>query len=136
MTFKPNDRIKIVCAMHLSGVRKGDEGNVLFDSGENNVKVRMDNGLEFDALREELTLLPEKPSALNNQVGGDHYTKYGIHQPWNVFNSWFSKEELKGGFKKDAITYIMRNKNGREDIEKAIHTLQLGLELGVWDDEQ
>ena len=67
-------------------------------------------------------------SATNKQVGGDHYKKHGDYQPWKVFPKWMSPEELLGYAKGEAIVYLMRNKMGREDIEKAAHVLQLYLE--------
>ena len=70
-------------------------------------------------------------SALETQVGGNHYKKYGDYQPWQVFEKWMTPEELKGAMKKEVITYLAResDKGGREDIEKAMHTLQIYLEL-------
>lgn len=70
-------------------------------------------------------------SALNSQVGGDHYKKLGIYQPWEVFKRWMTPEEFKGAMKKEVITYLAReqDKGGREDIEKAMHTMQIYLEL-------
>lgn len=71
------------------------------------------------------------PSALDTQVGGDHYKKFGAHQPWEVLATWMTPEELKGAMKRDVISYLAReaDKGGRVDIEKAAHTLQIYLEL-------
>lgn len=66
--------------------------------------------------------------ALDKQVGGNHYKKHGIYQPWKVLPKWLSKEELLGYAKGEAVVYLMRNKNSREDIEKAHHVLSLYLE--------
>ena len=63
-------------------------------------------------------------SAMDKQVGGDHYKKYKIQPsvfiaensiPWNVAN---------------AIKYGVRHqdKNGKQDLEKAIHYLQMEIE--------
>lgn len=70
-------------------------------------------------------------TALDIQFGGDHYKKMGIYQPWEVMKTWMTPEELKGAAKKEAITYLAReaDKGGRLDIEKAMHTLQIYLEL-------
>jgi len=70
-------------------------------------------------------------SALTSQIGGDHYTKLGIYQPWEVFKRWMTPEELKGAMKKEVFSYLARerDKGGRMDIEKAMHTLQIYLEL-------
>ena len=73
----------------------------------------------------------EKESALNQQVGGDHYKKLGEYQPWLVLSRWMSPEELKGAMKKEVIAYLQReaSKGGIEDIRKAHHTLGIYLEL-------
>lgn len=78
-----------------------------------------------------MSLPPVTPSALNSQHGGDHYKKLGDYQPWSVLAKWMTPEELKGAAKKDAIKYLCReaDKGGRQDIEKACHTLQIYLEL-------
>jgi len=70
-------------------------------------------------------------SALDNQKGGDHYRKLGEYQPWIVLSKWLTPEELKGAMKKEVIAYLAResDKGGRLDIEKAMHTLQIYLEL-------
>lgn len=70
-------------------------------------------------------------STLDIQVGGDHYKKLGEYQPWEVLARWMTPEELKGYGKGTAIAYLAReaDKGGRQDIAKAIHTLQLYMEL-------
>lgn len=70
-------------------------------------------------------------SVLDSQVGGDHYKKMGDYQPWKVLAKWMTDEELRGFAKGTAIAYLAReqDKGGRQDIEKAIHTLQLYLEM-------
>ena len=70
-------------------------------------------------------------SALDVQEGGDHYKKLGEYQPWEVLARWMTPEELKGYGKGTAIAYLAReaDKGGRLDIKKAVHTLQLYLEL-------
>jgi len=70
-------------------------------------------------------------SALDSQEGGDHYKKLGDYQPWIVAKSWLTPEELKGAAKMTAIVYLCRenDKGGRQDIIKAMHTLQIYLEL-------
>ena len=74
---------------------------------------------------------PDQNNPLLTQVGGDHYKKLGIYQPWEVFNTWMTPEELKGAMKKEVITYLAReaDKGGLEDIKKAAHTLQIYLQL-------
>lgn len=63
--------------------------------------------------------------ALESQVGGDHYASMKI-QPIE-----FAHANRLGPCETLALRYICRhrNKNGRQDIEKAIHVLELLLEL-------
>jgi hypothetical protein len=72
-----------------------------------------------------------KPSALDEQEGGDHYKKYGEYQPWAVLHKWLSDDELKGFMKGTVISYLAReqDKGGMDDIKKAKHTIELYLEL-------
>lgn len=62
---------------------------------------------------------------LNNQVGGDHYKRLTI-QP-----AEFIHANGIGFFEGNAISYICRHKfkNGSEDLQKAIHHLELLLAL-------
>lgn len=86
--------------------------------------------LSFTAALEDINCVAGL-SALTSQIGGDHYTKLGIYQPWEVFKRWMTPEELKGAMKKEVFSYLARerDKGGRQDIEKAMHTLQIYLEL-------
>lgn len=63
-------------------------------------------------------------SPKDRQVGGDHYKHYRI-QP-----SEFIRANNIGWYEANAIKRICRHqdKNGREDIEKAIHELEFILE--------
>ena len=63
--------------------------------------------------------------AINVQVGGDHYKKLP-YQPIQLA----AKINLNG-FQLFIIKYVTRyhNKAGKMDLEKAIHTAQLGVEL-------
>lgn len=72
-----------------------------------------------------------KNSALDIQVGGDHYKKLGMYQPWQVLDKWLTPAELKGFAKGTVIAYLAReeDKGGHTDIEKAAHTLQIYLDL-------
>lgn len=70
----------------------------------------------------------KEPSALDKQVGGSHY-KGSPSEVVKVWNDW-----QLNAFEGAALKYIYRrgNKPGasyRQDIEKAIHYLQLFLEL-------
>lgn len=60
------------------------------------------------------------------QHGGDHYKKYGALQPWDVITAW-NLGYLEG----TALKYIARwrDKNGIEDLNKAIHFLQKAVEV-------
>lgn len=60
----------------------------------------------------------------DRQIGGDHYKNLAI-QP----GEYITKNNLNW-YEGNVIKYVTRHryKNGREDIEKAIHYLQLLLE--------
>lgn len=75
--------------------------------------------------------MSDKKSALDVQVGGDHYKEFIDYQPWVVYKHWLTPEEFKGYMKGEAMTYLQREarKGGRQDIEKACHVLQAYLEL-------
>lgn len=65
------------------------------------------------------------PSALDKQEGGDHYKDMKI-QP-----AEFARANGLLGLESSVIRYTCRHqkKNGAEDIKKAIHCLELILEL-------
>ena len=66
-----------------------------------------------------------KPAS-SRQVGGDHYTSMAI-QPLE-----FSMANGLNACQHTAVKYICRTKGSRiEDIDKAIHTLQLWREMVV-----
>lgn len=64
-------------------------------------------------------------SALDRQIGGSHYKDYEI-QPVE-----FIHRNKIGFLEGNAIKYICRwrRKGGKQDIEKAIHYLQMLLEM-------
>ena len=70
-------------------------------------------------------------SVLASQVGGNHYVKLGEYQPWEVLSRWLTPDELRGFAKGTVIAYLARerDKGGVQDIEKALHTLQLYFEV-------
>jgi hypothetical protein len=70
-------------------------------------------------------------SALDVQIGGDHYKKMGAYQPWEVAAHWMTAEELRGAIKLTVISYLARerDKGGDLDLDKAMHTLQIYKEL-------
>jgi hypothetical protein len=65
------------------------------------------------------------PSQFDHQIGGDHYRKYAI-QP----TQYIVANKL-GFLAGNVIKYTTRykDKNGAEDIRKAIHYLQMILEF-------
>lgn len=69
---------------------------------------------------------PKQPSVNEIQHGGTHYKKYGDMQPWDVITAW-NLGYLDG----TALKYIARwkDKNGIEDLKKAIHFLQKTIEV-------
>lgn len=70
--------------------------------------------------------IPLTGGANSKQVAGDHYKKYGNLQPWDVVVEW-NLGYLEG----TALKYIARwrDKNGVEDIKKAIHFLEKLVEV-------
>ena len=60
-------------------------------------------------------------TAAKEQIGGDHYTKLAI-QPME-----FSMMNELNALQHTAIKYIVRyaDKNGAEDLDKAIHCIQM-----------
>lgn len=73
----------------------------------------------------------QQTSALDIQIGGDHYKKLGAYQPWEVLARCLTPDELRGFAKGTVIAYLMRerDKGGLGDITKGRHTLQLFEEL-------
>ncbi len=67
----------------------------------------------------------EEMAALERQVGGDHYTKLAI-QPME-----YSVRNKLGPCEHTAIKYITRwrDKGGVADLKKAIHTINLLIQL-------
>ena len=74
---------------------------------------------------EEVVIPGTKTTPLTTQVGGNHYKKLAI-QPIE----YCQKNELNY-CESNVIKYVTRHKfkNGKEDIKKAIHNLELLLEL-------
>ena len=67
----------------------------------------------------------KETSTLEKQVGGDHYKKMK-YQPWEIISG-----NGYDFFEGNALAYIMRwkEKNGCEDLDKAIHYLEHMKEL-------
>lgn len=55
------------------------------------------------------------------QIGGEHYKKHKGYEPWDVVNAW-NLGYLDG----TALKYIARwrDKNGVQDLQKAVHFLE------------
>jgi hypothetical protein len=70
-------------------------------------------------------------TALNTQIGGDHYLNKGI-QPIIYIHA-----NQLGFCESNVVKYVTRHKekNGAADIHKAIHYLQLLLELEYCQDK-
>lgn len=68
---------------------------------------------------------------LKLQIAGNHYSKLAEYQPWVVMQKWLTPEELKGYMKGTVCAYLCReqDKGGVDDIKKAMHTMQIYLEL-------
>jgi hypothetical protein len=68
------------------------------------------------------------------QVGGTHYKDMGV-QPWHALASWMTDDQFQAYLLGTAIAYLARvnssapGKGGRQDVEKAVHTLQKLLEV-------
>jgi len=92
-----------------------------------------ENGLEsfytggaFGEINGPIGGLPKKSrSALDKQVAGNHYKEMAI-QPIE-----FCQKNRLGYAESLAIKYLCRHqqKNGRQDLEKAIHCIELLLDL-------
>lgn len=97
------------------GMALGDDGAPDFTIGRQHFEPKPGHGPA-----------PEPASALDTQVGGDHYKKLGDYQPWAVLKAWLTPEEFRGYMKGTAIAYLARerDKGGDQDVHKAAHTLQ------------
>lgn len=80
-----------------------------------------------DSLRKEvwtrpdsLWIVKEAAPVDRKQVGGDHYTMHKI-QPWDIIDA-YGLDFYEG----NALKYLLRykDKNGAEDLEKAIHYIE------------
>ncbi len=73
----------------------------------------------------------EMSKALARQEGGDHYTKLKI-QPME-----YSMANGLDAAQHSAVKYVtrFRDKGGRQDLEKAIHSIQLLIEFEYGDKE-
>ena len=72
-----------------------------------------------------------QPARLDEaQVGGTHYASMAV-TPWQFLEACMTPDELRGYLKGEVIVYLARErkKGGREDLQKAAHTLQKLLEV-------
>lgn len=75
---------------------------------------------------------PVSASALDDQVGGNHYTDLAI-QP-----AEYCQRNRLPYCESSVVRYVTRHrgKNGREDLEKAIHCLRLLIEMEYPENDQ
>lgn len=69
-----------------------------------------------------VTLPAPAQSVMDKQVGGAHYKEKGVFmQPWAIIKAWGL-----GFHRGNVLKYLLRapQKNGKQDIEKAIHYLE------------
>jgi len=68
--------------------------------------------------------MPKERDALSKQVGGDHYKNMAIQPAEYAYRNKLNN--LEGG----AVKYVSRHrdKNGAEDLYKAIHLLEMLIE--------
>ena len=127
MIYKPGTKLtdRESGAVFVVSRSNAEETQYQGASGRGTVKTSEVAALfEVDGVAEAL-------SALDTQVGGDHYKKLGAYQPWEVLRHWLTPEEFRGYMKGTAIAYLARerDKGGMQDISKAGHTLDGLVEL-------
>ncbi len=74
----------------------------------------------------ETAKVPEPTGVMEKQVGGSHYKSQGVFmQPWAIILAWGL-----GFHRGNVLKYLLRapQKNGKEDIKKAMHYLEYVLE--------
>lgn len=91
----------------------------------NKVDVHGRSGNYYEVLQAGKEAVAATTSAKERQVGGDHYIGMAI-QP-----AEYAYRNNLGFLEGTAIGYISRHKSkgGREDLKKAIHTLEMLIEL-------
>lgn len=128
--FKVGD--KVISIMNTPQQQEGFIGVVDMITGQSkySINVRKEGSDSISVFAEnELTLLRDKvenaSSALDKQVSGNHYKDCKI-QPVEYIQA-NDLDYLQG----NVIKYVTRHKlkNGKADIEKAVHYLELILEL-------
>ena len=93
------------------------------DVGEYNCNRSKSSGI--DCISDEIIWRPYalKTGSAMKQVGGTHYQK--AIQPWDIIREW-NLDYWRG----NVIKYVLRchEKNGIEDLKKAIHYLEYAIE--------
>lgn len=75
---------------------------------------------------EPISVEPPTSTVMTKQVGGGHYKLVDVlMQPWSIVLAWGL-----GFHRGNVLKYLLRapQKNGKEDIKKAIHYLEYVLE--------
>lgn len=108
--------------VRTEGAHKGCKGTIIRIE-DNCHLIKWDDGDESYSHENNMLLL-EESDASSNQVGGNHYSKLAI-QPME----YALKNDLNYA-QANAIKYITRykDKNGVEDLRKAIHCIELLIE--------
>ena len=125
--FKQGDKVVVNYTEEGDGFSKGDVGTVAED-GSRLPYVNFEDGQVHCCDEDQLSLVEPASTAsdaLSIQEGGTHYKKCGI-QPVEYIQA-----NNLDFFQGSVIKYTTRHKDkgGKEDIKKAIHFLQLILEL-------
>ena len=98
------------------------------DSGyfEKNVEKAYDPDAPKKYAIESQSLKIGPAPANSRQPGGGHYIKYGDLQVWDVVARW-NLDFFQGNILKYVVRW--KDKNGTEDLEKAMHYLQKYIEV-------
>ena len=81
------------------------------------------------AERNDYRETPTEPSALDTQVGGNHYTEMGL-QPFEITYANFGYKGIRASCYTKVNKYLVRDKDDHKgQLEKAIHVLQIQLEF-------
>jgi hypothetical protein len=93
------------------------------------MKKRVDEFNNQQIRMHELNLKLAEKSALDTQIGGGHYKKKGL-QPFEMTFANYGYDGIQAAVYTKINKYLLREKGThREDINKAIHCLQIQLEF-------
>lgn len=126
--YNPGDWVERISGEH-QGMKVGHVAAVISHRGDSLTLAGYPAATVFDAHkyrkleRKAPVCAPPKPDT--TQVGGDHYTKLAI-QPYE-----YAHKNKLGYLEANVVKYVTRHqdKNGKEDLLKAIHSLQVLIEL-------